>query len=273
MDDKTKFYQAKLKEPEFLKISKFIEENFGIKLPPTKLIMVQNRLYKRLIATGIYSFEEYVSFIFSLKGKSELDNMVDVITTNKTEFFREKEHFQYLQDNIFNLNKNKTFKIWSAGCATGEEVYSLAIIAEIANVKYSIIGNDISNQALQIAKKGLYNSNKLNNVSKNIILKYFDKVLLDNKEYFKVKDSIKVNVNFIKLNLKKDLDNFSEDFDIIFLRNVLIYFNMKTQNEILKKVINHLKPEGYLFIGLSEAIYDRQLKIKRVGPSIYQKKY
>ena len=272
MIDKTKYYQSRLQESDFLKISKFVEQNYGIRLPVSKMIMVQNRLYKRLIATGIMTFEEYVKFIFSPQGRDEIEAMVDELTTNKTEFFREKAHFDFLEKEVFSkLSGNQIFKIWSAGCSTGEEAYSLGITADLNKVKFSIIGTDLSEKALETAKKGVYPQSSVANIPKYILQTYFSKQVVDNKTFFSVKNILKNHINFYKLNLKNNRYEVPFDFDVIFLRNVLIYFSLDTQNEVLTKVINHLKPGGYLFIGFSETVYNRGLPLKRMAPSVYQK--
>ncbi len=272
MVDKTKYYKAKLKEPDFLRIARFIEKNYGIRLPLTKIIMVQNRLYKRLVATDITSFEEYVKFVFSPAGKLELEAMVDEITTNKTEFFREKAHFEYLDKKFFHsAPRDKVFKIWSAGCSTGEEAYSLAITAEKHRIKYSIVATDLSVKSLEVAKKGLYPQMALTHVPGEIISKFFEKKYIDEKIFYQVKNLLKNHIKFYKLNLKSSSFNVPFDLDIIFLRNVLIYFSMETQSQVLAHVIEHLSPGGLLFIGFSETIYKRDLPLKRLGPSIYKK--
>ncbi len=273
MIDKSKYYLAKLEEPEFLKISRFVEKNYGIRLPITKRIMVQNRLYKRLIATEIPTFEEYVKYVFSPEGKQEIEAMIDEITTNKTEFFREQPHFDFLTDHVFKYAPvGKVFKIWSGGCSTGEEPYSLAICAETSRVKYNITATDISNKALAAAQKGIYRPEAVAKLPREIVLKFFEKQVIENKTYYAVKKHLKYHIKFSKLNFKDTTYNLPHDFDIIFLRNVLIYFSIDTQNEILNHVVRHLKSDGYLFLGFSETIYNKVLPLQRIGPSIYRKK-
>ncbi len=198
--------------------------------------------------------------------------MIDELTTNKTEFFREKAHFDFLDTEVFSkVPRDKTIKIWSAGCSTGEEPYSLAIAAERHRLNYEIIATDLSDQALEKAKQGIYTKQSVEHLDKYILHLFFNKKEINNKEYFAVKSYLKNHVNFYKLNLIDEVYNIPRDFDIIFFRNVLIYFSQQTQYKVLIHIIKHLKSNGYLFIGFSETIYNKDLPITRIGPSIYQK--
>lgn len=269
MHDRLKYYKTKLSDNDFLKISEHVEQKCGIRLPRQKKAMVQNRLYKRLIEKEITTFEEYVRFVFSSKGTEEVNHMIDEITTNKTDFFRENKHFQFLENII--LKKQNDFKVWSAGCSSGEEPYTLAMIFEKKNVNYRIIATDLSGKILEAAKKGVYKPEIVKDIPADYLYNYFDKIEIENKKLYKAKYDIKKNIKFLQLNLKEPIYNITTHFDIIFFRNVLIYFNIEVQNEILNKILKHLKPGGYLFIGHSESIYDIKLPLKSVSHSVFQK--
>jgi len=263
--NKTEYYKQKLLMKDFLMISSYIERNVGIRLPKTKMIMVQSRLIKRLIAVELPSFNEYVKFVFSPSGKSEIHNMINVITTNKTDFFRELAHFEFLSKNI--IGKYNSLKIWSAGCSTGEEPYSVATHLAANNTGFNIYANDISKTALEKAKAGIYSENSVKPLPSYILKKYFTK---NNNEYL-VNDEIKKCIDFSYINLIDDIYNLPKDFDIIFFRNVLTYFDKENKIKVLNKMANHLKTNGYLILGLSENILWNGLPYKNLGYSIYQK--
>ncbi len=266
--DYLKIYDNKLTDKDFKQIAEFVQTNYGIKMPPVKKAMVQNRLYRRLRACKISTFDQYVKYVFSEKGKSELNEMINAITTNKTDFYREKEHFDILQ----NLLKDyKEVKIWSAACSSGEEVYTIALTMEKLKVKYFIYGSDLSDNVLKKAEEGIYNEKLVEFVPYDLLNKYFVKIEKDNRTYYKVKEIIKDKVKFLKINLLDKRYPLDKNFDVIFLRNVLIYFDRNTQEKVLRHVLEHLKTGGYLFLGHSEAIFDMDLPIYRINKAVYQK--
>ncbi|MBN2663826.1 MAG: protein-glutamate O-methyltransferase CheR [Bacteroidales bacterium] len=269
MHDRLKYYKTKLSDNDFIKISEHVERKCGIRLPRQKKAMVQNRLYKRLIEIEISTFEEYVKFVFSSKGNEEVNHMIDEITTNKTDFFREIKHFNFLENII--LKKQTDFKIWSAGCSTGEEPYTIAMILDKNLINYNIVASDLSEKVLDVAQKGVYKPEVVKNMQLEYLQKYFDKIEENNKELYKIKFHLKKHIKFLNINLKDQTYNISQNFDIIFFRNVLIYFNIEVQNEILTKILKHLKIGGYLFIGHSESIYNLKLPLKSVSHSVFQK--
>ena len=265
MMNKADYYKEKLLLNDFLKISSFVEQNIGIRLPNTKLIMVQTRLIKRLIALEIQSFNKYVNFVFSPSGRSEIQNMINEITTNKTDFFRENIHFNFLSENI--IGKINHLKIWSAGCSTGEEPYSIATFLKDKKTKFDIYANDLSKQAIEKAKEGIYTEEIIKPISPDLLKNYFTKI--DNQ--YKVNDNIKKDIRFSHINLMEDSYDLPYDFDIIFYRNVSIYFNIENQNKVFHKMARHLKNKGYLILGLSENMNKKDLPFKNLGLSIYQK--
>jgi chemotaxis protein methyltransferase CheR len=262
-------YNSRLSEHDFNKISQYIERNYGIKLPQIKHIMVQNRLFKRLKATGFESFDTYIKYVFSNKGAEELKAMVDEITTNKTDFFREASHFNFFEKYVLKNFPNPN--IWSAGCSTGEEPYTIAMLLYPKTSKYSILATDLSYKVIQAAKKAEYDEYKITNLDKELINKYFNIINKKNRNYYQIKPFLKKNIQFQQLNLLAPNYNINKQFDTIFFRNVLIYFSRETQNNVLNKIINYLKPNGYLFLGHSETIYNYSLPLKSVNPSVYKK--
>lgn len=269
MHDRLKYYKTKLSDNEFLKISEYVERKCGIRLPRQKKAMVQNRLYKRLIEIEKSTFEEYVKFVFSSKGNEEINHMIDEITTNKTDFFREIKHYNFLENII--IKKQNDFKIWSAGCSTGEEPYSLAMLLDNNMINYNILATDLSNKVLETAKKGVYKPEVIKNMQAEYLQKYFNNIKKEDKLFYQIKFHLKSHIKFLNINLKEQTYNISQNFDIIFFRNVLIYFNIEVQNEIITRILKHLKIGGYLFIGHSESIYDLKLPLKSVSHSVFQK--
>ncbi len=267
--DKLKVYQSKLSAEDFKRIAEYVENTLGIKMPEHKILMVQNRLYKRLIELEIPTFEEYVRFIFSPVGRAELDELANVLTTNKSEFFRESAHFDVLRQIVKDFNG--VVKIWSAACATGEEVYSIAMVLNDLGVKYRILGSDISDKALEVARQGVYSASQTANVPPGYLSRYFIETEREGRKYYRIRKELFPDITFRKINLISP--GYDVDLqDIIFLRNVLIYFNSKVQNSVLRKILKYLKSGGYLFLGHSESILDFSIPVSRVAPSVYQKK-
>ena len=276
------YYKIKLSNSDFNKLSNFINSNFGIKLPEVKRIMLQSRLQKRLKELNFTSFQQYCDYLFSAEGqKNEVVNMIDVVSTNKTDFFREPVHFDFLANNILKnyahtISSQKTFKIWSAGCSSGEEPYSLAIILnEFAqynsNFQYSIFATDISTIVLKKSVSAIYNEDKSNLIPVKLKKKY----LLRNKDHTKktmriVKD-IRQKVRFERLNLMDKRYNINEMFDCIFCRNTLIYFEHKVQEEVINKLCVNLEKDGYFFLGHSESITNMNVPLKQIQPTIFKK--
>ncbi len=269
MNDNINIYNSRLSERDFNRISTFIEKNYGIRLPAIKKAMVQNRLYKRLKATEFDTFDDYINHVFSEKGKTEIEFMVNEITTNKTDFFRENGHFDFLKNVV--IKNNNFFKIWSAGCSTGEEPYSIAMLMSENSKNYEILASDISSKALQKAKEAIFTPDKTKDIPEKLLKKYFTEKIYNKKITYKAKDILSKNIKYSQINLMNANYGIQNNFDIIFFRNVLIYFNPNTQKKILKNVISHLKTGGYLFIGHSEAIYDKTLTIENINPSVYIK--
>jgi len=270
-----------LNKKEFQQLSHFIENQTGIRMPESKKILLQSRLYKRLIALKMNSFEEYIQFIFSPKGKDEIVRMIDIVTTNKTEFFREADHFEYLKNHILpqyicEANGSFYLKCWSAGCSSGEEAYTLGIVfAEFAELNkgfdFYILGTDISTRMLRNAREGIYPCESVKCFPINIKKKYLLKERRENITYVKFRPELMRKINFQYINFNDNYYNIPGVFDIIFCRNVLIYFDREVQEHILKKIILKLRRGGYLFLGHSESIFGFDLALKQIAPTIFIK--
>lgn len=270
-----------MSDTEFQKFRKVIYEQIGINLLPHKKIMLQGRIRKRLKKLEVENFSEYYDIIQN--NKSELIEMFNVVSTNKTEFFRENHHFDFLKEvlpdiiNTNNKNGEKKLSIWCTASSTGEEPYSIAMTLSkypiLKNWKTRIIASDISTNVLQKAVAGVYSDEVIAKVPLEFIKKYFKKI---DTEHYVVSDELKEMIKFKRINLISEEYPFKGEFEIIFCRNVMIYFDRKTQIEIVENFMRYLKKGGYLILGSSESLPPEMLRpneIKRVKSTIFQKMY
>lgn len=275
-------FSASLTDKEFEQLSEFISGQSGIKMPPVKRIMLQSRLQKRLRHLKMHSFKEYIEYLFSQEGqKKELIHMLDVVSTNKTDFFREPVHFEFLREQALpeyreRYPANRPMKIWSAGCSSGEEPYTIAITmeewkAENPTFDYSIVGTDISTDILKKALQAIYKEDKVDVIPHILKKKYLLRSKDRQNPTVRVAGSLRNKVTYYRLNFMDASYNLKDMFDVIFCRNVLIYFNRETQEEVLRKLCTRLHPGGYLFIGHSESIMSMTLPVKQIRPTIFQR--
>jgi len=269
----------------FLQVGKMITERYGIKMPLEKKIMFQARLQRRLCELDIDSFDEYALRLFADRNQStEFNLLADFISTNKTEFFREKEHFRFLTENILpGYLKNGTSTLypgpnfWSAGCSSGQEAYSIGIQLEEfmrtlgIRFDYSILATDISGRMLRAAKAAVYPLSQVDEIAIELKHRYFLKGKNTNDRKVRVIKEIRDKVKVGYLNLIDSRYPFRVQFDVIFLRNTLIYFDPKVQLKVLTKVLDNLKIGGCLFIGHSESLINLNLPIQSIAPSVYIK--
>jgi chemotaxis protein methyltransferase CheR len=277
----TKIFKTELTQGEFNKLSQFIMSEYGIKMPPEKKIMLQSRLQKRLKALGIDNFKEYLEYLFSPHGMSEeVIHMMDVVSTNKTDFFRESSHFDYmLSDALPTLLKTgiKNFKVWSAGCSTGDEPYTIAItLSEFKEnnpaIDFSIFASDISTQVLKIATDAIYNEDKIKDIPLSLKKKYFLRSKNHQEMKVRVVANLRNKVDFARINLLELNPTHSPSYHIVFCRNVLIYFDRPTQFKILTALSSNIIQGGYLFLGHSESISGLDLPLTPVVPTVFIKK-
>lgn len=282
MNNELNVYSLKLEETDFKRIQQFMLEQLGIKLSPVKIVMVNSRLVKRLKYTKMDSFSAYLDFALSDEGKrcGEFHAMVDELTTHKTEFFRESEQFVYFQNSILPNLDNASFsdfKIWSAGCSSGEEPYTMAIVLnEFAlahpGFKYSIFASDVSSGILTKAVRAIYSRATLTGMDPQFMRRYFLQGKNDDDDKVRVVKALRDSVHFFVQNLVDDYVFSNGSLDVIFCRNTLIYFDDKSKKKVVDKFVQKLKPQGFLFVGLSETLTQYSDKIKQVSPSIYVKK-
>jgi chemotaxis protein methyltransferase CheR len=270
-----------LSDRDFRKLSDHIQQCYGVKMPPQKKLMLQCRLRKRLNALNIKTYKEYLELIFKENSHEEIQKMIDVVTTHKTDFFREKVHFDFINETIVPelvKRKNNTINVWSAGCSTGEEPYTMAISLSEAQANgrefdYKISASDISYESVQIAKKGVYRMDKVASIPMSIKKKYFLKNKDPKKPLAKVVKQLQERINFFTLNLLDKDYSVKEHFDIILCRNTLIYFERKTQEQVLSQLTRRLKSKGYLIIGHCESIIGMNLPLTQIKPTIFQRNF
>ena len=270
-----------LKNSDFEKISRLVYEQCGIFLHEGKKELVKARLSKRLRAGSYKSFTDYYHYVTTAEGTEELISMIDSISTNLTSFFREESHFVRLRhilqagiEKSTQRGSKSSFKIWSAGCSTGEEPYTLAItVLEAAGHKpldATILATDISTKVLRVAEAGVYAQERTKGIAPPIMKKYFQLGTGQSEGHVRVKNDLKKMITFRRFNL---MDNFGahNDYDIIFCRNVMIYFDKKTQNVLVNKFYDSLKSGGYFFVGHSESLTGLKHQFNYVEPSVYLK--
>jgi len=281
-----KNYFVTMTDREFRRLSEFISTECGIKMPPTKKIMLETRLRKRLRHHEMISFKEYCDYLFSPRGmKEELIHMIDVVTTNKTDFFREPAHFEYILEKVLPLSLEKygagfkrAFSAWSVGCSTGEEPYSLAIILnEFAEnhrgFRFKILATDISTHVLNAARSGIYKEERIDCIPTYLKKKYFLRSRDKTRGLVKAIKELQEMITFKRLNLMEEDLGIKDRMDIIFFRNVLIYFDKHNQETVLNRLCSHLSLGGYLFVGHSETIIGLSVPcLQHEKTTIYRRK-
>lgn len=269
-----------LTDKEFSTIAKYIESTVGIKMPATKRIMMQSRLMRRLRTLNIGTFSEYIDYVFKSGNSDELTLMIDVLTTNKTEFFRENDHFDYLTNMVLPelAGIKKNVKIWSAGCSSGEEPYTISIVVSefIKNnpgkiLNFSVTGTDISTKVLDKAYNAVYDLDVVDQLPQHLKKSYFLKSTDKEMNCARIKPELRRHVSFKRLNFMDSDFRMPEIYDIIFCRNVLIYFDKETQEKVIGKFMKYLQPGGYLFLGHSETIFSMNLPLRTCVPTVYKK--
>lgn len=265
-------------------IRHFVYEQSRINLGPDKKELVSARLAKRLRAIGLNSYTEYCDFLQTAAGKEEVTNLVDSISTNHTYFFREIKHFEFLQEVIvphwlqthFKKGQNN-FNIWSAASSSGEEPYSLGILLQEAlqqtpSASWTLDGTDISTRMLDLARRGIFENDRLRDVRPEWLRRYFQKGVGEWEGHFRAKEIIRNRLTFHHVNLLQERYPFTTLYPVIFCRNVMIYFDRQTQEQLVNKLTAQLLPGGYLIVGHSESLMGIKHNLESIKPSIYRKK-
>lgn len=273
---------TQLSDSDFRRFSQLVYEKCGINLHHGKKELVRARLGRRLQETGCKDFKAYYKFVTQEDSEQELAKMLDAISTNLTSFFREVKHFDFLKRVIFPTHvtrkdtaRSAKLRFWSAGCSTGEEPYSLAILllehfGKSSRSDMKILATDISTKVLEQAKRGVYPAARLEKIPISIIRKYFHRGYGRHEGYFRVKPVLREMIEFKRINLIEPLP-FKESFDLILCRNVMIYFDKTTRQALANKLYHVLRDGGYFLIGHSETLTGIDHRFTYIRPSIYQK--
>jgi len=263
--------EYQISDSEFNLFRSFIYDYAGINLSDEKKTLVTSRLSKRLRHYSLNSFKEYYDLTHSSSDERQI--AIDLLTTNETYFFREPKHFAYLEKEILPAWKGgKTLRVWSAASSTGEEAYSIAMLLDdmLGTKPWEIFGSDISSRVLKKAQQGLYPLNRIEGIPKSFLRTYCLKGVGEHEGTLLVDKKIRQKVQFSSVNLKHPPGDLGL-FDIVFLRNVLIYFDMETKQSIIRQIIEKMQPGGYLFIGHSESLKGINNNLESVIPTVYQK--
>ena len=273
-------------QEEFKKIAKFVYDQVGIHLADHKINLVRSRLSKRLRHFGFTTFSEYYDYLVQEESGEELIMFTNEISTNVTSFFREPSQWDYLQNEIKHIeinNKEKKLRVWSAACSSGQEPYTIAIflLSNLKNPKnwdIKILATDISEDILRKAMAGTYSMEDVKGLPKNTLVKFFDKVQensrFGNATMYRIKQHIKDMITFRKFNLVNSSYSIIKPntFDMVFCRNVMIYFDKETKHNVVLNLLSKIKVNGHFFIGHSESLVTMSKgDIKLESPSIYKK--
>jgi len=275
--------EVKLATRDFKQVSAFIEKEVGIQLPATKHVMVESRLRKRLRALGLSDFSAYMARVFGpSRDEGEIIHLIDAVTTNKTDFFREPHHFTYLaREAVPELlaeadNRcTRPLTVWCAASSTGEEPYTLAMVlselAEAHALNWQILATDISTAVLERARRAIYTETCAAVIPSALKHKYLLRSRDRAQGLVRIHPRLRQKVTFQRLNLLSRRYSLPGPIDVIFCRNVFIYFNRATQAQILLRFVEALRPGGFVFLGHSETTNGLSVPLVQIAPTIYQK--
>ena len=266
-----------INDSDFIKLTTFMKGNYGIDLSAKKTL-IEGRLGNMIIEKGFHDFSGYLAHIFSNHSKDDINELINKLTTNHTFFMRETNHFEYFRDSVLpfwvsNL-KQKDLRIWSAGCSSGEEPYTLAMILanylgdEKPKWDSKILATDISVKVLDIAENAIYTAEAIEALPNSWKMNFMKKI---DKENYQFEDRIKNEVIFRIFNLMEEKFPFKKKFHAIFCRNVMIYFDAKTKVDLVNKFYDLTEPGGYLFVGHSESINKEETQYRYIMPAVYRK--
>jgi chemotaxis protein methyltransferase CheR len=262
---------------EYQRLCALIYQESGIALGGQKEAMLVGRLSKRLRDLGLATFTEYYEKVREDQTREEFTRLLDLISTNKTDFFREPKHFDFLREQVLpELAQVKRVRIWSSACSTGEEPYTIAMtlydcIQAPDQWDMKILASDLSTRVLATAASGTYDEEQLQKVPSDVVKRHFLKGRGEHSGLLKVKPHLADMIQFRRLNLMDDRFPIKSPLDVVFCRNVMIYFDHATQETLVNKFYRYLKPGGYLFIGHSESLQWVTHPFKSIVPTIYRK--
>lgn len=268
---------ANITDHEFTQFQRFIYDAAGINLSPAKKALVSGRLAKRLQQHRLGSYGDYFRLLTSGVAPAETQIAVDLLTTNETYFFREPKHFDVLRELASAARRAeqsyaRSFRVWSAASSTGEEAYSIAMVLAdcLEGSPWEVIGSDISTRVLQKARAGHYPDERTKHIPPAYLRRFCLKGIDEQQGTVLVERGLRSRVQFMQANLNTSLPRLGT-FDVIFLRNVMIYFDGDTKRQVVARVLSLLKPGGHFFIGHSESLNDISDAVQALAPSIYRK--
>jgi chemotaxis protein methyltransferase CheR len=274
---------SQLSPASFSRIAGFITRELGIKMPESKLAMVQNRLARRTRDLGLTSVEEYAEHVFEAAPDApERIQFIDAVTTNKTDFFREPQHFEYLARHVLpaitrsSVGQDHKIAVWSAGCSSGEEPYTLAmLLSEYKKLNpesdFAILATDISTRVLDHARAGVYSHASAGPIPLEMRSRYLLCHRKSDRDLVRIVPQLRQKISFHRLNFMDADYRVRDMFHAIFFRNVMIYFDRPTQEAVIRKLCRNLLPGGYLFVGHSESLAGMNLSLHQAGTAIFRK--
>jgi chemotaxis protein methyltransferase CheR len=270
-----------LSDEDYLFVANLLYSRFGIQLGKHKRVLVAGRLTKRVRQLGLKTFPDYFEFLRSDSSGNELSEFINRLTTNHSFFYREKDHFEFLRKVAFpeikrrlDRDPREQIRIWSAGCAAGEEVYTVALVLRdyfgplADRSDFALLATDISLAALKAAKAGVYPAQKLSELPSAMRASGFVQI---GPDLFEASNELKRMILFKRLNLMAERYPFKGSFDVVFCRNVMIYFDQASRSRLVQAFYRYVKPGGYFFIGHSETIPRADCPFEYVSPAIYRK--
>lgn len=260
-------------DQEFTNFQEFVHQMAGISLSPAKKALVSGRLMKRLRHYQLATYKDYFQFIMSGQEPSELQTALDLLTTNETYFFREPQHFDFLRDTILPAHKpGQPFRVWSAACSSGEEPYTIAMVLadRLGAGAWDVLASDISARVLDKARSGHYSMDRAEKIPPRYLSAYCLKGIGGQAGTFLLDKPVRSRVQFMSINLNAALPPLGP-FDVIFLRNVMIYFALDTKRQVVDRLLGVLKPGGYLIVSHSETLHGITDRLKMLRSSVYRK--
>ena len=266
--------ESAISDQEFALFQRLIYKIAGISLSDSKKVLLVGRLQKRLRHYQLENFNQYYRLLSSDEHPGELQVMVDLLTTNETYFFREPKHFDFLRQHILRgWRGERPFRVWSAASSSGEEAYTIAMVLAdtLASKAWEIVGSDISTQVLDKARQGHYPMTRIDGIPRPFLSKFCRKGVRSQEDTFLINAELRARVNFLQVNLTQPVTADVGLFDVIFLRNVMIYFDNDTKRRVVSHLLPHLRPGGHFIIGHSETLNGIVTSLNQVSPTIYRK--
>jgi len=266
--------ESRISDQEFALFQRLIYKIAGISLSDAKKVLLVGRLQKRLSHFGLDTFAQYYRLLSSGEHPDELQTMVDLLTTNETYFFREPQHFRFLCDEILpNYRGSDRFRMWSAASSSGEEAYTMAMLLadKLPTVPWEIIGSDISTQVLDKARAGHYSLERSEGIPPEMMRRHCLKGVRSQAGTFLIGSKLRERVSFQQINLTQPINADIGRFEVIFLRNVMIYFDIETKRKVVDNLLPRLLPGGHFIIGHSETLNGIAGGLRQIRPTIYRK--